>query len=318
MKKKVLIILAAIALSVNYGKAADGELTYKLNLKYPINVSFVYNCLENTKVERSFSDGKKTKFERISDLYFTHRLRDFPYEGGFIDLSVSTDSLKHTLINDKGKHTFNSMSGNPIEGWNEDAEQYSIPMSRTYKFVINPYFEFTDIKGDKLNNERKDLESNKDRMEESSAIMWTNALSNERLYHLTDPKKIEFLGGNLKKDTTWLSPIEFQFGGLTFYDTVQVKFLGERGGYLFLESKFNAKKFVKTPTILYGLRKEPVSADSANANCTFSLTMNSRGNVEDATLEVKGNIWYKGNKGSVFADVIESKFVWKRQSQWNY
>ena len=76
----------------------------------------------------------------------------------------------------------------------------------------------------------------------------------------------------IKVDTVWRSPIEFQISGVTIFDSVDVKFVDERGRYKFLEATFKSEKFAKDPVVLYGFRDQIAEPQKVNLDCLSCRT----------------------------------------------
>ena len=300
--------------------AQESKLTHRAVCKYPTNISFKYSCSEQTNTERINEKKENFVFNRSSETFFSMRNTELS-KSEFQKIEVKTDSIHHTLEAGGKKWYYHTRVADIVSAWNEDVEQYQIPMSRTFDYWISPYFEFADLIPIKqLEIDRNDIEKSKAKMSASDYLIWRNSLSDERLYHLTDVKKIEFPVNRMPKDTVWNSPIEFQVNGVTFYDTVQVKFADERGGYIFMETSFKAKRFLKDSVIIYGYRQQPVQAVDADLDCTYKLTITPQGTIEDAVLEATGYIKFAYKSESIveFTDKIKTKTIWKQLGRYNW
>lgn len=319
MLKKILwVIIASILLSSADANSQENKLTYLLRFKYPVNIFYVYSCTEESNVARKLSTGDSTKFNRKSEMYYTFRENDLPKDG-FQKIEVKTDSLIHSCEFKGKKWEYNSNTSDIITSWNEDLEQYQIPLSRTFEYSVSPYFEFADlIPSEALDGTILSLDAPKSKLEGADYALWKSSLSNERFYHLTDMKKIEFPPKKVEMFATWTSPIEFQVSGVTLYDTVTVKLIDEKAGYLFLEAKFKPKNFVKDSMVVLGYRNQAVVPVSADLECTFNLTVSPHNTIDEAQLTAIGSIKFTGANQLEFTDKINSKYFWKKHQQYNY
>ena len=317
-KTIILLCVACVLFSSSNATSQENKLDYLLRFKYPVNIFFVYSCTEQTHVARKLSTGDTSSFNRKSQLFFTFRENDLPNDG-FQKIEVKTDSLNHFFESKKNKWEFNSNRSDIIATWNEDLEQYQIPLSRTFTYSISPYYEFADLKPDEpLQGAIKTIDEPRTKLEGADYVLWKNSLSDERFYHLTDMKKVEFPAKKIEMFSVWSSPIEFQVSGVTFYDTVNVKLVEEKGGYLFLEAKFKPKRFVKDSVVVYGYRDQAVAPKSADLDCTFNLTVTPYNTIDEAKITAVGSIIFSGANKLEFTDKIDSKYFWLLNQQYNY
>ncbi len=320
IRKILSVISVLMLLFIGVDSAAeDGKLTYKLIMKYPTNISFKYSYNEQSSVKRTIAD-EKSEFKRNSTTFFT--LMNTELQNSSIQkLEIKTDSIVHKIANDSGEVAFTT-KGFELEGLrNEDIEQYRLPVSREFSLIVSPYYEVADLKPSvALDLARIKLEKQKSKTAPADYYLWKNSLADERLYHITDIKKINLPLTRIELDTTWESPIEFQIAGVTFYDTVKVKVSDERGAYLFLESEFKADKFLKDPQIIYGFRDKPVIPTESDLNCIFKLTITPQGTIDDATMDVNGKIKFKtmDKEAIEIEDTIQSVLKWKLMGRYNW
>lgn len=318
ISKFLIVFLACWVATISNAHSTDETLLYGLQFKYPLNIPFKYSCVEKSQVNRKVVGGEDFEFKRDVASVFTFVMANIPSDG-FQKIKVKMDSINHTIITkEKTKH-FETMGGDLIKNWNDDLEQYNIPLSRSFTYIISPYYEFADLQPDEeLKRVRAEVAEGANTMKKSDYVLWTNSLSNERYYHLTDLKKIELPAGKIAKDSIWISPIEFQVSGVTFFDSVRVRFVEERGGYLFLESKFSINKFSKEPVIVYGYRNSVSTPVEAELECKFNLTISPFHTVDDASLTANGSIKFKTDDSIEFVDSIDTKYQWKFYGRYNY
>jgi len=298
-------------------KEKDQTPRHNLILKYPLNTNIIYQYSEKSNIQR-MKDEKALimSYEKKADYYFKHRMSEF-VKNGFTHLAVATDSLKSTFTKDGKTISFSSTIPNDIFKWNEDIEQSFIPLGRNFEVVINPYHEISDLTGDIIKQDRKNVYENKDITSEEDYILNTNALGDNRLLQICDPKKIDFISGEIKIDSSWKSKIKYQVEGFTFDDTITVKLVEQRSGYLFIESNFQPKIFENSPAIIYGKRKSPVYLDSTDLTAKIVVTMTPYGLVDETVMNIRGKIMLHDGKES-FVEMIDVQYVWKQLGQWNY
>ncbi len=298
-------------------KAKDQTPKYNLLLKYPLNTFVIYEFSEQSSVRRMKDEKAEIlSYDRDVSYFFKHRMNEF-VKDGFSYLKLGIDSLKYSFKKNDKTTTFSSTIPDDIYKWNEDIEQYFIPLSRNFELVINPYYEISDLKGDNIKKDLKYLQDNKDITNEEDYILNSNALSNNRLLQICDPKKIDFISGEIKVDTTWKSVITYQIEGFTFNDTINVKLTDQRSGYLFIESEFKPKTFENSPSIIYAKRKSPCYLDSTDLTAKIVITMSPYGLVDETVMSIRGKIMLHDSKES-FIELIDVKYKWKQLGQWRY
>lgn len=324
------VLMLCSAVSANAENEASKK-TYKMMIRYPITIPFKYSCVEKTDVARqmikeksekaaakeSASDTAKFYFQRRVATNFTLFNKDLPKDG-FSNYVIRTDSINHTITaNGKTKH-FDTNSGDLMANWNDDLEQYSIPVSREFTYLVTPYDEFADIINDKdILDNRRQVDSSKS-MKAADRCLWRTSLADERLYQITDIKKIEFPTKRIEEDSSWLSPIEFQIEGVTIFDTVSVKFTQEKGRFLFMEAKFSPRYFSRDSVIEYGFRNAAAIPDSVKLNCVFKLVLTPTNTVDSSSLTAEGNIGFTLTDGRKFVDAVKSDFQWVKLGQYNW
>ena len=330
----ISVILSLVFFSVTSASAdenSNAKKTYKMMLRYPITIPFKYSCAEKTDVTRQMipektkkSDSKDSKtdtaqfvFQRKVATHFTLLNKDLPRDG-FSNYIVKLDSIDHSITTNGKTKQFSTNNGDLIKSWNEDLEQYNIPVSREFAYVVTSYDEFADIIDDSdINATRTQIDTSRN-LKAADRCLWKTALSDERFYQLTDVKKIEFPSKRMEEDSTWISPIEFQVEGVTIFDTIEVKFTEERGKYLFMEAKFSPRYFVRDSLIEYGFRDVIAIPDSVKLNCVFKLELTPNNTVDSATITAEGNIGFSLIDGRKFVDAIKTETQWTRLGQYNW
>lgn len=296
----------------------DNVPLYSMSLKYPLNTFVKYEYNEKSNIRR-MKDQKAEilSYNREASYFFWHRMSEF-VKDGFIFLHAGIDSLFYTFDKDGKTTTFKTTIPDDIFKFNEDIEQYMISNNRRFDLVINPYNEVADLKGEIIDKERKYIEDNKDITKEPDYILNHNAISNQRLIQITDPKKVNLIKGNIKIDSVWTSPINYQVEGFSFSDTVTVKLAEQRGGFLFIESVFKPKNFDSIAAILYGKRNLLCYLDSADLTAKLVVTMSPYGLVDETVLTIGGKIMVHDSNNETFIDLIDVKYKWKQLGQWAY
>lgn len=296
----------------------DDAPLYSMTLKYPLNVFVKYEYNEKSSIRR-MKDQKAELFSynRDASYFFWHRMSEFVKEG-FINLHAGIDSMYYSFDKDGKNTTFKTTIPDDIFKFNEDIEQYLLSNNHRFDLVISPYNDIADLKGEMIENERKYIEDNKDITKEPDYVLNNNAISNQRLIHISDPKKINLIKGNIKMDSVWYSAISYQIEGFTFNDTIAVKFTDQRGGYLFIESTFKPKYFDGKASILYGKRNSLCYLDSSDLTAKLVVTMSPYGLVDETVLTIGGKIMVHDSKDEKFTDMIDVKYKWKQVGQWDY
>lgn len=313
-----IIAVCVVAMCSICRASEDNRPTYKFFLNYPLVTPFKYSCIEQSQVKRGIKDAKGYEFERTAALHFTMMLKDMPNEG-ISRYMIRTDSINHSITRDAVTKQFDTNNGDMVHNWNDDLEQYSIPMSQEFEYIISPYYEYAGIVADEGRQKQiNSLDSTGKTMKKTDYCMWKNSLSDDRLYHVTDVKKIEFPYGRLPVDTVWRSPIEFQISGVTIFDSVEVKFVDERGRYKFLEATFKAEKFAKDPVVIYGFRDQIAEPQKVNLDCTFKMELSPASTVENTTITAVGTVEFKLDDGRIVTDTVDTKLTWVKLGQYEY
>ena len=298
-------------------KKVDNTPTYTLFLKYPLNTFVIYKYSEISKIQRMKNEKAiDLSYERNADYYFRQRMSKFVKEG-FTDLTIGIDSLKYSFVKDGKTTTFSSTISDDIFKWNEDIEQYFIPMNRNFNIVINPYLEISDLNGEMIEKDRNLVKDTKDVSKPEDIVLWENSLADDRLLQISDPKKINFVKGEIKMDSSWKTNISYQLEGFTFNDTIVAKLVDQRGGFLFVESNFVPKVFDKTPSIIYGKRKSPAYIDSTDLSAKIVVTMSPYGLVDETLFQIRGKLMLHDANES-FIEMVDVTYKWKQLGQWEY
>ncbi len=323
--KTALLIFALIAISTNNilanNQAAieNNRLTYKLIFDYSDNFVYKYFYNENTDIKREYSDKSKFNFSRNVNIYFHYKSFEMN-KAGFQTIDVVTDSIRHTL-DSAGKKKWNFFTKDPncFDHYNRDIAVYNLNVGRAYKYVISPYFEIADIVPSQVMiNDIALIDSSKSSMKPDKFIMFRNALSKPFINQFTDVKKIDYPINRVPKDSVWKSNIDFVINGVQFNDTVEVKFLDERGGFYIMESEFYMNKFIKNQTIIYGPAQTISEPTSANLKCKLTLTLNSLGTVDETVLTAEGTMSFINQENKAFTDYIKTQMLWKADGRFKY
>ncbi len=320
MRNKLTLTLAILLYTASSLFAdSDNRLTYKMIFDYSDAYVYKYIHSENTKIKREYSDKSLFNFSRDSKIFFHYKSHEVT-KTGFETIAVITDSIRHTLDSaGKRKWHFNTKDPNCFEQWNSDIANYQLNVGKEYKYVISPYYEIADIvPGTQMKADIEIIDSAKDEMNPIKFIMYRNALNKAMINQITDVKKIDYPIKRVPKDSVWKSNIEFVIDGVHFYDTVEVKFIGERGGYYMLESAFTLKQFIKNQTVIYGpsqVLSEPMEAE---LNCAMKFSVTARGQIDETSLSAEGKISFINQDNKTFTDYIKTNMLWKADGRFEY
>lgn len=311
----LLMCLMASALIAN----DDNRLTYKIIFNYNDGHVYKYIYNEKTEIKREFADKSKLEFSRDSKMYF-HLKNYESSKGGFETVTVVMDSLRHDLDSAKKRQwKFFSRDENFMNHWNQDVAIYNMNSGLDYKYVISPYFEIADIlPGENMKQVIMQIDSFRTDMRPEKFLMFRNALSKAGINQISDVKKINYPVRRVVKDSVWRSGIELVIGGVQFNDSVDVKFLGEKGGFYKMEAEFKLSQFIKNQIVLYGTKTNITEPLSADLTCKMTFEVSALGRVEATILTAEGTITYIDQENKQFTDKIKTKMSWTADGRYEY
>lgn len=313
------MLLLCLSLSALIAEEPEERLTHKIIFNYNDGHVYKYIYNEKTDIKREFADKKKLEFSRDSKMYFHYKSFETSKEG-FETITVAMDSLRHDLDSAKKRQwNFFSRDENFMNHWNADVAIYNVNSGMDYKYVISPYYDIADIvPGPNMKHVIMQIDSFSADMRPDKFLMFRNALGRAGLNQISDVKKINYPVKRVAKDSVWRSGIELVIGGVQFYDSVDVKFLGEKGGFYEIEAEFNLRQFIKNQLVLYGTQTRICEPLSADVTCKMTFMVSALGRVELTTLNAEGSITYIDETNKQFTDKIKTKMSWTADGRYEY
>lgn len=200
---------------------------YRLQALYRAGVAQNYEFVENTTVERTFSEGTQKTFERKVTYYMT--LRCVESSDGIATIVVNADSLIYAFSGEGKSVDYNSQIDISPKDF-PDLSNYIGPLNRSYEIVVTPYGEVTKVQGDQIEFWRDYLEQNAADLDSVPYLIWTQSLAKENLIHIGDLQKRVIPGLRMRVDSSWKHNYMLRADGVYYDGKVTSRFAAFNGG----------------------------------------------------------------------------------------
>lgn len=225
MKKIISILIVLFVTLPALAQEAEEVETFNIFSAFPVNVTHLYDFTENTEVVRTFSDGSEFAYNKFIVYHMNYYAPNRPQDG-FQEVRISVDSLKFRFTDNKDTIDYNSQSDDKVPPFNIFAyEKASIYLGKEYMLHYNPYYEITELTGERLERQRYLLDDEDHGMRDPiRKHVWKYNLSDEHLIFNGDLRKGFFPPFRAEIDTTWKSEIYLEVDNIPFRDSVLMSF----------------------------------------------------------------------------------------------
>lgn len=292
-------------------------MTYRVDFFIPPTIRNHYSYNEKTEVLRTYSDSSTFSYSRDITYFFDVKEPSVPKDG-FTTLEISLDSVHYKFTKGDFEYFYNSQSIEPGNFKIYDYLSNIVPMGQFFTMTYSPYGNISNIEGEELEFFlQNSIIDKKDAFEPIDYFLWKDGLSDNRLIHISDFKKVHYPNYRLAEDSTFISPIEFQLNHINIKDTVKMTFEDISAGYMTFGGSLSDVEFDNDQIHVEGIDNYLVNIKDVNAKGTIETILSPRGTPEETTLivEMLINAEVKVEK---FSEKVNSTMKWELLGQWEY
>ncbi|MFA6572097.1 MAG: hypothetical protein WCT77_12765 [Bacteroidota bacterium] len=285
---------------------------HKVTVKYMKNTYRVYKLTEHTVVNRYTTDSVKSNYERDLTYFLTLGVPDPPDADGFQRLVITIDSLNYKFIADSVKKIdYFTQDESKRPPRSVDFEAISVPMNRTFTFILSPYGEVAKIESEDISVLKDYIEEQGKNLKKKDAMkkfIWTDGLTDSRLLAIADYRKIMLPRQPIEKDTIWKTPISFQIDFKDYSDTLSAKIAEYNGGLYHIEATTN-KILPSEKECYFNGVVQTGKVENTEGKGIFKMTINNKGIItrSEADFELINKCKVENE---TFNEQVTTKMIW--------
>lgn len=317
-----LLFVGVSFYNISFAQAQKGEeeeeiMTYKVDFWLPPTIRNHYSYNERTEVTRVYSDSSVFTYSRELTYFYNVKAPN-PRNEGFTTLEITLDSMKYKFKKGEYEYSYNSQGSEPANFKLTDCLANVVPLGNFFTITYSPYGNVSKLEGEELEEFlQSSVIDKKDAFEPIDYFVWKDGLSNERLIHIADFKKIHYPHFEIAEDSAFISPIVFQLNHINIRDTVDMTFEDISGGYMTFGGSFSGVKYFNDKVRFEGIDNYMVDVEAVDAKGTVETILTPRGTPEETTLLVDMDVTGKV-KMEVFTEKVVSAMKWELLGQWEY
>lgn len=290
--------------------------TYDISFDMKSLVYHKYRFTENIRVKRIFSDSTINEYDKSVTYWFTIFVPGTKDENGLLTVEVATDSMKYQ-INSKSKNIsyFTQDYEAPIPISDVDFLNSFLSNNQSFKFVYSPYGDVAEVKGDRLENERKIHSKIPDEQKRDFLL---ESLSDETLTFKFDPAKGIYPTFDAINDTTWESETTYMVNKLPMTGKVKNRFDGYSKGEYHIKSNIESLELKSEINNYYfpDIDKHGV-VKSAVATGELKSDLYTGGTIKYVRSKIK--CLMEGNINNLeYKQIVESNYTWDLLDRFSY
>ena len=288
---------------------AKSDILYEIKIKDSWNNYRVYKYNEISQVSRTYSDSTTRNYKKETTFFFTLYYRN-PPENGFLKMDVVIDSLIYKFTEGDAVIDFNTNADNNKPVRFKDLEATSVPVGRSFDVTYSSYGDVVKIEGSDLDWVKNFMKENSDsNVDPITDFIWYDGISESRLKHLSDVRKVFIPTAWIPKDSIWNTPFEIQLNSITFKDTLKAIVSDVSAGYSTIEAKTNHLKVSSEKCFLYNVPDLVYIFDS-KGDGIFSMSVNPKGVISHISGKFNALVKYQSGKQTIL-ETIKTEMSWQ-------